>query len=111
MQGKDMWSSIEHKFKEFEKKAAHIAENEDKHISANPNAADNSSESSSDSGSVTSASNGRKKKRNNDNQKSTTYSLLDTTLQDLQPLVCGPWPALLTTNWDAMLEQVRNLAR
>ncbi len=128
MQGKDMWSSIEQKFKEFERKAAEIPENREKHISANPNAVDNASESSDStaststtSTSTTSNSNnnnnnnsnnnngsGRKKKRNSVQNTPSKYSMLDMTLQDLQPLVCGPWPALLTTNWDAMLEQVRS---
>lgn len=107
-----MWSSIETKFKDFEKKAADIPEDNQNHISANPNAADDMSDFS-DSASTTSNNtnttnnSSRKKKRHSNAQASAKYSLFDTTLQDLQPLVCGPWPALLTTNWDAMLEQVR----
>ena len=110
MQGKDMWSSIEQKFRDFEKNAADISEDKEKHISANPNAVDNMSDSS-ESTTNTNNNNGRKKKRNSNTQSSSKYSLFDTTLQDLQPLVCGPWPALLTTNWDAMLEQVLVLMR
>jgi hypothetical protein len=32
-------------------------------------------------------------------------SVMQRVMTELQPLVCGPWPAVVTTNWDTMLEQ------
>jgi hypothetical protein len=37
--------------------------------------------------------------------ESSHRSVMQRVLAELQPLVCGPWPAVLTTNWDTMLEQ------
>lgn len=34
------------------------------------------------------------------------FTPMSKTLSLLQPIVCGPWPAMITTNWDSLLERV-----